>query len=168
MKFSGIVFKDEYGNDQGTYGGTDDNDWNYDSTWSQEIWDLLDFNDTVSLSGTYLNSSYDPPQQISFYLFPNPVADEASAYILVPGNIKIKMALADHQLKSVSTYCYKGRDTSWVRLVMEDTNTFVEGEVYRLYYTFSVLGRENFYKGHGDVLMCYNRPSNLCLSYLDE
>jgi hypothetical protein len=166
VKFQGIVFTDEVGNSLGTYGGEDDNDWKSDSVWTQEILDIMSFQDTVDLSGTYLNQTF-AAEEIQFNFFPNPVASVTSARIEMPGRLKVKMAMVDEKLNIVQTFAYKDQDISWVFLDFSDTARFVEGEVYRMYYTFSVEGNENFYKGHGDVLMCYQRPANLCLGYLE-
>jgi hypothetical protein len=169
VKFQGIVFTDEVGNSLGTYGGTDDNDWQHDSTWTEAIWDILNFQDTVDLAGTYLHQTYFAPEDIFFSFFPNPVATTSSAYIRMPGRLKVKMAMVDEKMNVVQTYAYQDQDTSWVFLDFSDTAKFIEGEVYRLYYTFSVEGNEHFYKGHGDVLMCYQRPASLlCVDYLEE
>jgi hypothetical protein len=169
VKFSGIVFKDEYGNDLGIYGGSDDNDWQFDETWTEETWGIMDFEDTIDLSGTYLNQTYFAPENIQFTFFPNPVANYAIPHIIMPGRLKVKIAMVAKNLNTVFHISYKDQDTSMFNLDLSDTVKFIEGDVYRVYYTFSVEGMEDFYKGHGDVLMCYQRPANLlCLDYLDE
>ncbi len=167
MEFPGIVFRDEMGNHLGNYGGPDDNDWKFDQSWPSEVDDLMKFPDSVQLSGTYLDTSYVPGQDlIRFHLFPNPVNAFASVYIILPGRAKIKLALVDHFLKPVMTKVYLDSDTSWVWLDLSDTSRFIEGEVYRLYYLMSVEGRQDFYQGHGDVLMCRELPFN-CLKYIE-
>lgn len=172
-KFSGIVFTSEGGQPLGTYGGKDDNDWKYDADWAQKVYDLMDFDDTVDLAGTYLDSSYipsDDPPEIKFAFFPNPVADMASVYIILPGMIKVKLAIVDSNLNPLLTYSYKKSDTAWVWLDLKDQSRFIIGEVYRVYYTMSVEGNTDFYKGHGDILMCMDRPpeyESTCLKYIE-
>lgn len=173
-KFPGLIFKDEIGQDIGFYGGTDDHDWEYDKDWPQEVYDLMNFNDTVSLSGTYLDSSYiagNNPQWIQFVLFPNPVAHIARIIIDLPGRIKFKLVFVDNYLNPILKYSFKKLDRTELVFDLNSENKFVEGEVYRLYYTMSVEGKENFYKGHGDILMCDEFPPtypSTCLRYLDE
>jgi hypothetical protein len=92
-----------------------------------------------------------------------------NARIEMPGRLKVKLALVDQTMATILTFSYKDEGISMVSLDFSDTVKFVEGEVYRLYYTFSVEGNEHFYKGHGDVLMCYQRPANLlCVDYLED
>jgi len=168
VKFKGVVYRDEMGNHLGTYAGPDDNDWKYDTTWTDDIRDIMNFHDTVDLTGTYLNQAYFAPEEIPFYFFPNPVTNMASAYILMPGKLKVRMAMIDENQDTVFNTSYKDQDTSWVFLDFSDTAIFTEGKVYRMYYTFSVAGNEDFYKGHGDVFMCFQKPPTLCLEYLEE
>jgi len=168
VKFKGIVFRDEIGNHLGTYAGPDDNDWKYDSIWTDEIQGIINFQDTVGLEGTYLYQTYFAPAEIPFSFFPNPVANKASAYILMPGKLKVRMAMIDQDLNTVFDTSYIDQDTSWVFLDFSDTSKFIEGFVYRLYYTFSVAGNQDFYKGHGDVFMCFQKPPALCLDYLED
>jgi hypothetical protein len=170
MEFPGIVFTDEYGQTLGTYGDNDDIDWKHDLVWQPEIYNLMNFNDSFDLSGTYLDSSYIPGNdqpEIPFTYFPNPVADMASVYIILPGQIKVKLVIVDAYLNPILTYSFKKSDTAWVWLDLEDQSLFIEGEVYRLYYTMSVEGNMYFYKGHGDILMCGDRPQNSCLKYIE-
>lgn len=167
VEFPGIVFTDEMGNHLGNYGGTDDNDWKRDLSWPSEVDDLMKFPDTVQLSGTYLDSAYVPGQDlIQFHFFPNPVHSLASVYIILPGHVKVKLALVDHFLKPVMTKVYLDSDTSWVWLDLSDTSQFVEGEVYRMYYILSAEGNEDFYKGHGDILKCRELQFN-CVKYIE-
>jgi hypothetical protein len=172
-EFPGIVFTSETGEPLGTFGGKDDNDWKHDLAWAPEIYDLMNFDDSLDLSGTYLDSSYiagnDPPE-IPFIFFPNPVATFASVYIILPGQIKVKLVMVDANLKPVLTYSYKKSDTAWVMLDLENQSRFIEGKVYRLYYTMSVEGNMDFYRGHGDILMCGDRPpqyESTCLRYIE-
>lgn len=173
IEFTGIVFTSETGDPLGTYGGKDDNDWKHDPSWSPEIYNLMNFNDSVDLSGTYLDSTYIPgndPPEIQFIFFPNPVADMASVYIIMPGQIKVKLVIVDSNLNTLLKYSYKKSDTAWVWLDLKDESRFVEGDVYRLYYTMSVDGNIDFYRGHGDILMCWDRPPqypSTCLKYLE-
>ncbi len=167
VEFRGIVFRDELGNHTGTYGGTDDNDWSYDSLWTPETWAILNFPDTVGLAGTFLYPTYAAPGPIQLSFFPNPVNQNTNAYLILPGKIKVKMALMDREMNVIFKHVYIDSDTSWTILDFSDTTKFVEGEVYRLIYTMSVDGDENFYKGHGDILMCSKLQSQ-CLDYLEE
>jgi hypothetical protein len=75
--------------------------------------------------------------------------------------------MVDREMNVVFEHTYIDSDTSWTILDFSDTAKFVEGEVYRLHYTMSVAGNENFYKGHGDILMC-SRLQSQCLEYLEE
>lgn len=170
-EFPGLVFKDEFGQTMGIFGGPDDNDWKYDSAWTPEIHALLNFNDSVDLTGTYLDSSYISgiePGEILFNFFPNPVRSIAIIYIILPGHVKVKMALVDSCYNSVLTHSFKDSDTAWIGLDMRDDSRFNEGVVYRMFYTMSVEGNIDFYKGHGDILMCEDLPPNTCLRFIDD
>jgi hypothetical protein len=168
MQFPGIVFRDEIGNPLGIYGGQDDNDWDSDATWPQEIHALMNFPDTIDMSGTYLDSSYvHGTDLIPFALFPNPVATIGNINALLPGQLKIKLLIIDRYANPVYKHVLIDKGSVWHTIHMDDESVFVEGEVYRLYYSLSVEGNPDFYLGHGDILMCADRPQNLCEHYLN-
>jgi hypothetical protein len=168
INFPGIVFTDEMGNPLGIYGGQDDNDWKYDNSWPAEIQELMNFPDTLDMSETYLDPSFVPGNEtIHFIFFPNPVATIGHVILKLPGKVKVKLLLIDRFANPVLEHAYIDKDDSWISLKMDNESLFVEGEVYRMYYSFSVKGNPDFYFGHGDILMCSDRPQNLCEHYLD-
>lgn len=170
-EFPGLVFTDEYGNHLGTYGGPDDNDWGYDSVWDPEVRLMFDWVDPSDLSGTYLDTSYhsgDDPDMVPINLFPNPVAGIASFYTLLPGCVNIRLVMVDSTYNQVMTSSLQRCDTVWFGLDLSDGSRFTEGVVYRLFYSFSVEGNPDFYRGHGDILMCEDRPPNTCLRFIEN
>jgi hypothetical protein len=168
MNFPGILFRDELGNPLGIFGGQDDNDWDRDVTWPQEIHALMSFPDTLDMSETYLDSSFVPGiDLIPFALFPNPVGLIGNINALLPGQLKIKLLIIDQYAKPVFKHAFIDNESTWLTIKMDDGSVFVEGEVYRLYYSLSVEGNPDFYLGHGDILICSDRPQNLCEHYLD-
>jgi hypothetical protein len=159
--FKGIVVTDEAGNALGTW-GTEDGDWGTDANWSPSEYELLNFPDTISLDGTFIMDTtgwnigpgiHEQPQNFVAG-FPNPVVDRS---ILVFGNfgtLKLKATIVDRYYHRMETYALKWGGLLEITLDLSDTTKYLNGKIYRVFYSFSAKDSLNFYKGHGDILVC--------------
>ena len=157
--FKGIVVTDMAGNALGTW-GTEDGDWGNDHNWTASENELLNFPDTVSLDGTYINDTTgwnnDPgAQQPQNFVagFPNPTATGSVLVFKNYGKLKLKVVVVDKQYKRLDTISEKWSGLMEYSLNFSDSTKYPDG-VYRVYYSFSTKDSLNFYKGHGDILIC--------------
>jgi len=158
--FKGIVVTNDIGQVLGTW-GTEDGDWGTDATWSSDEYELLNFPDTISLVGTYIKDTtgwnigpgiHEQPQN-SVLVFPNPVQSRATLEFHGLGLLKFNAVIVDKYYNRMKTYVNKTDAPVLVTLDFSDSIKFQDG-VYRMYYSFSAKDSLNFYKGHGDILVC--------------
>jgi hypothetical protein len=142
-EFKGIAVINDIGQILGTW-GTEDGDWGTDANWSPGEYELLNFPDTVSLDGTFVRDTtgwdsgpgiHEQPRNFTI-VFPNPVQSHATLAFSGLGMLKFKATIVDKYYNRMKTYVTK-----------------TDG-VYRMYYSFSAKDSLNFYKGHGDILVC--------------
>jgi hypothetical protein len=157
--FKGIIVTNEIGQTLGTW-GTEDGDWSNDANWSAAEYALLNFPDTVSLDGTYITDTtgwnnvpgaQQPKNGVWGY--PNPISDGSVLVFRDFGNLKLKIAIVDKYYHQLQTFCFKWNGQVEKMLDFSDSTKYAEG-VYRVYYSFSAKDSLNFYKGHGDILIC--------------
>lgn len=160
--FRGIVVTDEVGQQLGIY-GADDNDWKNDPTWSRDIYNILNFSDTVSVAGTYPGDT----AVLNVFMvpaYPNPANFSIDLFLKVPGCYKFKMALVDSYYNLLYTYCAKLNSGCYhVMINLEDTVKFKPKTIYRLFYRYSTEANVDFFKGHGDIMVC--RSAENCISW---
>ncbi|MCX6304383.1 MAG: hypothetical protein NT040_05400 [Bacteroidetes bacterium] len=171
-EFKGIVVTDDQGDVMGTW-GTDDGDWETDSTWTPGEYALLNFADTVSLNGTYVRDTsgwnigpgiHEQPQNI-VAVFPNPAVNEQNLFYIGLGMVKFKVAIVDKYYNRLFAYaCKNGSKT--IRLDLSDSTKFQNGTIYRIYYSLSATDSLNYYKGHGDILICRGSTLQDCRKYV--
>jgi hypothetical protein len=123
-----------------------DNQWKQ-QTFSQEEMDLFKDLDTTNLQGTTvpsINRQGNPA--------PNPFLDYTNLYANLDqplnGTVLVKYVLANSDRKAV----YKAALRVPVQnvLVFPVTGNFRAGK-YRLYFTYSALGNEHFFKSSGNI-----------------
>lgn len=163
-QFEGIIVTNDIGETLGTY-GTDDGDWGKDISWTAEENQVLNFPDTVDLSGTYLgDTTGQPPQNAIFY--PNPLSSYARLHLRIIGRLKFKMAIVDHHFNRLFTYCNKLDEGNHSVLIdLSDSIKFPDRTVYRLYYRSSYGANSDFHKGHGDIMICRSHSQFDCIDY---
>jgi hypothetical protein len=158
--FKGILVTNDIGEVLGTW-GTEDGDWGTDATWSAAEYELLNFPDTISLDGTYIMDTtgwnigpgiHEQPQN-SVFVFPNPSMNYAMLEFHGLGLLKFKAAIVDKYYNRMKTYVNKTDGLVLVTLDFSDSIKFQNG-VYRMFYSLSAKDSLNFYKGHGDILIC--------------
>jgi len=166
--FSGIVTIDNEGMPMGIW-GNDDGDWSTDNYWSDEELALLDFSDTISLSNTYLRDTtgwnsgsgiHEQPHN-NVIAYPNPVNDRLNIAYRGLGLLKFKTVIVDKYYNTLFTYVFKD-SSSTIQLDISDSTMFKNGTIYRIYYSLSAIDSVNFYKGHGDILICRNSELQDC------
>ena len=171
-EFKGIVVINEAGDELGTW-GTEDGDWGTDSKWTAGEYGLLDFPDTVSLNGTYIRDTtgwnigpgiHEQPRN-AVIAFPNPAIYEQTLFFRGLGLVKFKATIVDKYYNRLYTYAGKSTAASIV-LDLSDTVKFQSGTIYRLYYTLSAKDSVNYYKGHGDILICRENAPQACQKYI--
>ncbi|MFK5857192.1 MAG: hypothetical protein QM503_13765 [Bacteroidota bacterium] len=170
--FSGIVVHDNVGFPMATW-GIDDGDWSTDVFWSEEEFNLLDFPDTVSLDNTYIKDTTGwntgtgiPEIPHNFVVaYPNPVNNKLIMIFRGLGLLKFKATIVDKYYNSVFTYVCKDSSTV-LQLDVSDSTIFQNGTIYRMYYSFSAKDSLNFFKGHGDILICRESGLQECQKYV--
>ena len=171
--FKGIVIMDDMGQPWGTW-GTEDGDWSTDKSWTQSEYDLLNFPDSLSLTGTFVKDTtgwnigpgvHERPYNI-VTVFPNPANDLVILIYRGLGLLKMKAVIVDQNYNRMFTFACKD-STAHLQIDLSDTTKFKSGTIYRLFYSLSAKDSLNFYKGHGDILICRNVQSlNDCEKYV--
>lgn len=158
--FNGIVVTNDLGQPLGTW-GTEDGDWKTDANWTSAEYDLLNFPDTISLDGTYIEDTtgwnigpgiHEQPSNF-VALFPNPVFNDAMMVFRDFGVVKCKAVIVDKYYKRLDSFSFKWNGLLHHTIDLSDTVKYPNA-VYRILYSFSVKDSLNFYKGHGDLLIC--------------
>ncbi|MEI6684131.1 MAG: hypothetical protein WCO44_15995 [Bacteroidota bacterium] len=166
--FKGISVINDVGQITGVW-GTEDDDWRNDAKWTAEEFALLSFPDTISLNGTYIRDTtgwnvgpgiHERPQNIVI-TYPNPVYDFAEMVYRGLGLLKFKAVIVDKNYNRMFTFCCKDSMASLL-LDLSDTAKFKSGTIYRMYYTLSAKDSVNFFKGHGDILVCRQASPLYC------
>jgi hypothetical protein len=164
-EFKGIVVINDIGQMLGTW-GTEDGDWKADANWSTGEYELLNFPDTISLNGTFIMDTtgwntgpgiHIKPENI-VQVYPNPGINSQVLVFRGIGLLKFKATIVDKYYNRLYTFSCKGSNAE-INIDLSDTTKFQNGTIYRLYYSLSATDSLNFYKGHGDILIC--RENNL-------
>ncbi|HTX89355.1 MAG TPA: hypothetical protein VMC08_10225 [Bacteroidales bacterium] len=166
--FPGIIATNEIGQILGNV-GHEDGDWSKDSLWTQDEENILSYPDTVTLDGTWIPPMNKPGDRgIGNIIlgFPNPLSSQAILYYYTGGVVKLKFAVVDHYYNRLFTWCHKVTGTTEVNLDLSDSTKFKNGEIYRLYYSMSASGHLEFWKGHGDLLICRGLSTADCYSHV--
>jgi hypothetical protein len=170
--FSGIVTIDQFGIPMEVW-GIDDGDWSSDSYWTDEEFELIEFDDTISLDNTFIKDTtgwntgpgiHEIPQNLVI-VFPNPVNESLNIEYNGLGLLKLKATIVDKYFNRLFTYVCKD-STSIIQLNTSDTTVFKNGEIYRMYYSLSTTDSTNFYKGHGDILICRESVFQECQKFV--
>ena len=155
--------------------GEDNNDWHTDSAWSPEEYALLNFPDTISLAGTYLEDTtgwnigpgiHEMPQNISV-IYPNPNSGSGVLVFRILGFAKVKVVIVDKDYNRLFTYAGKVTNAN-ILVDFSDSVKYLSGTTYRMFYTFSVTDSLNYYKGHGDILICRDVSYDACLQFVQK
>jgi hypothetical protein len=72
--------------------------------------------------------------------------------------LKFKATIVDKYYKRIFNFACKDSSANF-RIDLSDSAKFQAGTIYRMYYSLSAKDSLNFYKGHGDILIC--RENNL-------
>jgi hypothetical protein len=158
--FKGIVVTNEDGTAMGIW-GTEDGDWGNDINWTTSEYGLLHFPDTISLDGTYISDTtgwnigpgiHEQPRNF-VSAFPNPFADQSTLVFGNYGYLKLKVAIVDSYYHRLQSFSLKWTGHLLKLIDLSDISKYPNG-VYRIFYSFSATNSPDFYKGHGDLLVC--------------
>lgn len=144
INVSSVYPTDNIGNIKGNT--PNDNQWKSQSFSNSEM-SLFDDLDTVSLSGTNLPVIY-------YYspAFPNPfryiTAIGAGTEQPFLGDIVVKYLIVDRHLKPVEKNAFR---YSVSNTIFFNAGNNISSGNYRLYYTYSALGHEHFFKTWGNI-----------------
>jgi len=170
--FPGIVVIDDIGQQIARW-GTDDGDWKTDNSWSEEEFALINFPDTINLDGTYIKDTtgwntgsgiHEQPQNIVI-VYPNPANNEQILVYRGLGLLKFKVTIVDKYFNRLFIYACKD-SISNIHLDFSDSTKFQNGTIYRMYYSLSATDSLNFYKGHGDILICRESELQDCQKFV--
>lgn len=168
-EFKGITLIDYHGQPTGLL-GTDDGDWGTDYHWSSSEYELLNFPDTVSLNGTFIKDTtgwsnspgiHEQPRNM-VRVFPNPIIDHSMFVYRGLGLLKFKATIVDKYFNRLFTFVCKD-SLAYIIIDFSDSTKFQDRTIYRMYYSFSTTDSLNFYKGHGDILICNDCTLEECL-----
>jgi hypothetical protein len=171
-QFKGIVVRDDIGNTL-AFWGTDDGDWGQDYGWKSQEYDVLIYPDTIDLGGTYFKDTtgweqgpgiHEQPVN-RIFLYPNPANYMVSIGFHALGNVKFKMAIVDQAGNRLCTWCVKD-SMAFTHIDLSDQAKFMPGNLYRFYYSMSAGDNMNYYKGHGDLLICHEPSIYDCEKYV--
>lgn len=150
VKFEGILLRSLDNLDLGTIGKRDINDWQDEGQLSKQVLDLLATMPDHDLTGTTATDV------MILGVYPNPVSthvifraqivDGPCLFQYVIVNDKMKVLLSGSQVGSDHRYTFD----------VSNESKFPNNTVVRMYYSFSKEGEENFYVGHGDILICHS------------
>lgn len=171
-EFKGIAVINDIGQIMGTW-GTEDGDWSTDRIWTNGEYNLLSFPDTISMNGTFVKDTigwntgpgiHEQPFNIVI-IYPNPVKNTLMLIYRGLGLLKFKAAIVDKYYNRMFTFAFKD-STANIRLDLSDSTKFQNGTIYRMYYSLSAKDSLNFYKGHGDILICRENPLQGCQKFV--
>ena len=147
IKFEGIVAKDALNQALGTIGSRDLEDWGNDGSLSKKVLDLLATTPDQDITGT--NSA-----DITLSVYPNPTAN---SFIfksnLTGGPSVLECIIVNEKMKVLRSGSVVGPNPAFY-FDVSNREKFPSGSIVRVYYSFSAEGDQNFYVGHGDVLIC--------------
>jgi hypothetical protein len=170
--FKGIDVINTDGMEMGTW-GTDDGDWETDAAWTASEYGLLNFPDTISLDGTYIKDTigwnigpgiHEQPRNVVI-VYPNPAYNQQVLVFRGLGWLKFKATIVDKNYNRLFTFTCKNSNASVV-LDLSDSVKFQNGTIYRLFYSLSARDSLNFYKGHGDILICRENSLQDCRKFV--
>jgi len=150
--FSCIKLFDEQGVGLGFHGGcTSSPDWGKITLKASEQ-TLLNFSDTVSLTGTM------PTDITRVSAFPCPATIEGTMAFYFSGNtldtpVKVKIVVIDESYNVVYQYAIR-LNTGGGLAIQIDPSRFEAGKYYRMYYQISATGFPSLYEGYGNFLVC--------------
>lgn len=150
--FTCIKLFDDQGQTMGIHGScTTSDDWGKITLNASEQ-ALLDFSDTISLTGTVASTI----SQIG--IAPNPVKIDEALRLYVLGvssnpSYKVKLAIVDESLKVIQQFAVRLQGGNGIALWM-DPAKYESGKYYRLYYKVSATGAPSLFEGYGNFLVC--------------
>jgi len=171
--FTGLTMTDDMGNTIANL-GVNDGDWKNDNSWTTSEYALLNFTDTVSLTGTFVKDTtgwnigpgiHEQPFNRAT-AFPNPGRDVIRVYFSGFGFLKYKAVLVDKNYNRLATFCARDSSHVFINLNLSDSAKYKSGVLYRLFYSFSAADSVNYYKGHGDIMICRGYSLNDCLQFV--
>lgn len=171
-EFKGVAVVNDIGEILGTW-GTEDNDWGTDSIWTTGEYNLLNFPDTISMDGTYVKDTtgwnigpgiHEQPFNIVI-VYPVPVKTKVMLTYCGLGLLKVKATIVDKYYNRIFTFARKA-SSAGILLDFSDSTKFPNGTIYRLYYSLSAKDSMNFYKGHGDILICREKTLDGCKNFV--
>jgi hypothetical protein len=161
--FSCVQLFDSNGEPLGYDGCNSSSDWTQLPLSAQEA-ELLNFSDTVSLTGTAAAGV----SQLA--AFPIPAVRNDVLYFSLRGEtadqaVKLKLAIVDESLQVLARYALRTATNGAFALQM-DGEDFQNGQHYRIYYRASTADNPALFEGYGNILVCktYIAPGGGVLS----
>ncbi len=158
LDLSCIQLFDENGQDLGLYGScTTSPDWGQIALSSEEN-AFLNFNDTVSTTGTVAANI----TEVS--LFPNPaIRDGALLFLLrstVPDQpVKLKLAIVNEDKTVLAKHSLRVKTNQALAFQLLAEN-YPPGKYYRVYYRVSAQSDASLFEGYGNILICKQQVLN--------
>ena len=149
-RFEGIHIRTPDNLDLGTFGNRDINDWEDDGSLSKRILKLLEATPDRDITGT--NTA-----DISIYGgYPNPANYSFTFWAGVTGGpCLFEYVIVNEKMKVLYSDSNVGNDQQ-ITFDISDADKFPHNTEIRMYYSLSSVGEENFYVGHGDILICHS------------
>jgi hypothetical protein len=152
LDISGVQYTDNLGNKIGSYGNPA-GDWTFTTTLSPQEISLLDFVDSLDMTGTVQVSN---PK--IFPVYPNPSSNYMSfsgSFGLSSQLTKLKVVIVDpfYNVAVKDALIINGGNQQFFFSVA-NRQVFQPRGIYRIYYSLSSKDKANYKMGYGDIQVC--------------
>lgn len=129
-------------------GQSDNTDWTFDNTWTNEEVKLMQAPTSAQLSGTEASDITMVPA------FPNPLSTAFTFVAQIPKPACIQLVVTDDRLQVKDRFFLKNNNPGgsyFLSVINMDAAKYNNNTNYRVYYAFYSLADGLFLKGHGDI-----------------
>lgn len=147
IKIENFLITDYLGNAIGVY-QRQDSDWTFLNKLNASELELFNFNTPYNLDNT---AAADVGAGI--IAFPNPCTTTQQYFFSAADSVLMKVVIVDERLTPLLRTSVKSKGGTKLTVKLDST-VFTLGNAYRVYYSFSAKGAENFKTGFGDIKIC--------------
>lgn len=143
--WGGISIVDDIGVPYGQCGKPEKN-----PAWTKKEKELLDFSTDLSLEGTENGNN------AKSHIYPIPTKNVLNISMQMDEKVLLKVVIVDDKL-DVLYQSAKIVDKKYsIYIDVSDRNKFKNGEIYRVYYSYSAENNPNFFKDAQNIAICDN------------
>ncbi|RTL58680.1 MAG: hypothetical protein EKK37_10145 [Sphingobacteriales bacterium] len=152
LDISGVLYTDKSGNTIGSYGNPA-GDWTFSTTLSPQEISLLNFADSLDMTGTVVVSN---PRIIPVYPNPSSTYMSFSGQFGLPSQLtKLKVVVVDpfYNIAVKDALIINGGNQQFYFSVA-NRQIFQPNGIYRIYYSLSAKDNPNYKMGYGAIQIC--------------